>query len=178
MLSILPRICNSIKINYKCLIELRSSFDTTITCEWDLKLNGNKNRNNKKHTRTINIEFPKFKMADPSWRTENTMNSMALKMHTSSRLAAFENEVCNFNLPFLVLNFFNFYLTRTGYRGSFQTQGIFSKFLHFRELDVFITKNKIFVQIFLQSLWCALKGEAFKSVQEFYQIFFIDNSAF
>ena len=29
----------------------------------------------------------------------------------------------------------------------------------------------MFVLIFLQSLRCALKGEVFKSVQEFYQIF-------
>ena len=36
-------------------------------------------------------------------------------------------------------------LTRSGYRGTFQTQGIFSKCLHFREVGVFITKNKIFV---------------------------------
>ena len=43
-------------------------------------------------------------------------------------------------------------LTRSGYRGSFQTQGIFSRCLHFREVGVFITKNEIFVKIFLQSL--------------------------
>ena len=36
---------------------------------------------------------------------------------------------------------------------------------------MFITKNEIFIQIFLQSSSCALKEEVFKSVQEFYQIF-------
>ena len=39
-------------------------------------------------------------------------------------------------------------------------------------MGVFITKNKILKKFFLQSL-CALKGEVFKSGQEFYQIFLL-----
>ena len=57
------------------------------------------------------------------------------------------------------------------YLNLFKSYEFFSKCLHFREIDVFITKNIILVQIFLQSLWCALEGAVFKSVQEFYQIF-------
>ena len=40
-------------------------------------------------------------------------------------------------------------------------------------MGVFITKNKIFVQIFLQSLWFALEEEVFKCIDEFYQIFLL-----
>ena len=47
--------------------------------------------------------------------------------------------------------FFTF-LTRSGYRGSFQTQGTFGKSLHFREVGVFISKNKIFVWVGAKTL--------------------------
>ena len=59
------------------------------------------------------------------------------------------------------------------YLNLFKSYEFFSKCLHFREVGVFITKNKIFFLIYLQSLWCALKGQVFKSVQEFYQIFLL-----
>ena len=55
----------------------------------------------------------------------------------------------------------------------FKSYEFFSKYLHFRKMGVFITKNKIFLQIFLEPLWCALKGEVFKCVQECYQIFLL-----
>ena len=58
------------------------------------------------------------------------------------------------------------------YLNFFKCYEFFSKCLHFQEVGVFITKNKMFVQFFLQSLWCTLEGEVFKSVQEFYQIFY------
>ena len=64
------------------------------------------------------------------------------------------------------------------YLNLFKSYKFFSKCLHFGEVGVFITTNKIFVQIFFQSLCCALKEEVFKSVQEFHHIFFIANWAF
>ena len=73
----------------------------------------------------------------------------------------------NFNLNFTTL------FEKFKYLIWFKSYDFFSKCLHFRMIGVFITKNKILVEIFLQSLWCALKGEVFKCVQEFYQIFLL-----
>ena len=59
------------------------------------------------------------------------------------------------------------------YLNLFKSYDFLSKCLLFREVGVFITKNKILVQIFLHSLWCALKEKVFKSVQQFKQIFLL-----
>ena len=76
------------------------------------------------------------------------------------------NEFVIFSIKTRFLNF-TMLFERFKYLNFFKSYEFFSKCLHFREMDVFITKNKIFVKIFSQSLWCALKVEVFKSVQEF-----------
>ena len=74
---------------------------------------------------------------------------------------------------FVKIRFLNFTMlfVKFKYLNLFKSYEFFSKCLHFREVGVFISKNKIFVWIYLQSLWCALKGEVFKSLQEIYHIF-------